>query len=1212
MTHGVESGTETHQDSAALTYLEGLLMHPVTTGPAATATQRSEPVQNNEENANRVTRVFQLPNHGSPSQDKRSPPSAASQHLKKARLLRSGAWSEDDSQKQTGTVAEVNGQRKEHYKGGLDGSEQGESTLLASLLQSFSSRLQSVALSQHVSQSHKPLDRDSSESAPADKETYQSYGTASGRLKSLMRKSKQPNHNTVPHCRQSNQNRSSDSPHSSQSSAQPTSSESMSCTERLKAVANMVHTRSSPAPSPKPSVACSQLALLLSSEAHLQQYSREQAIKAQLTSRSASERLAAMATQQTQDKRPPSMGQPTTAPDMLSSLNVQNGTLPPPAVNSSKKSPSLSSPSMRPPKERRPFDRHGRPPQNCSSLLLLLLNNHNSQQQLTKNGHLEDDYGILPSRASSLQSDSEYSNQDNSLTKDSSDAESFSSCSPIDLSMKSKALGQKSEACSSLTPSVDNLTESLINTSLNVQNGTLPPPAVNSSKKSPSLSSPSMRPPKERRPFDRHGRPPQNCSSLLLLLLNNHNSQQQLTKNGHLEDDYGILPSRASSLQSDSEYSSQDNSLTKDSSDAESFSSCSPIDLSMKSKALGQKSEACSSLTPSVDNLTESLINTWKPEPSVPKVREATDLDTSPDVKSHDKVTLMQLLLDRRNNEKVNKSSVNPSLWPDAIISSLTAGPLKQIGTPEDSRTWSPLDRQTATFSSISPSYSFPSPHAQSSPLDLCKSKAHSSEKTLEPPFSASKLLQNLAQNGKNNLSPSPPHKPTSRRQSPELELDKPQALLDQLVIPYKRNRASMLDGGSPPALPAHKCERSPSASTPIENLLEKRTVLQLLLGTASQKERTSGHGVLEETSGGLEKPQRGSVNCDSSNGPSPQLKIKTEPVEENLSSDSSDDGVYNQRRSSQHSPIAEARDTIKSELCPTETAAKFGLLSQLLKQQNATYHSNRHTRLLRNSVKEEPVDFQSPVPKKRKLCIELAEHLSNELCQPSQDTTSDNLVSGTPEFNGRGLAKPKEEELVRSPRSKTPLSRESQGFNVLKQLLLSENCLKELSQPRGTPSPFIPQANCAANGNLTQSCFPQELSYLPWYPYSLNTNPKAPAPVDTTGGSLVWAKGSPKASPKPVKKEPEGSPGETFIREERSSPDSPPLTRSNPILYYMLQRGNGQLRPEIPDQVQPAHCVMGAKVESCIDYEHRINSTVHKQTHSLREESLNSSMEKW
>lgn len=1053
MTHGVESGPETHQDSAALTYLEGLLMHPVNTGPAATATQRSEPVHNNEENANSVTRAFQLHNHGALSPEKGSPPSATSQHLKKARLLRSGAWSED-SQKQSSTGVEVNGQRREHYKGGLDGSGQGESTLLASLLQSFSSRLQSVALSQHISQSHKQLDRESSESAPVDpKETYQSYGTASGRLKSLMRKSKHQNHNTVPYCRQSNQNRGSDSPRSSQNSAQPTSSESMSCTERLKAVASMVRTRSSPAPSPKPSVACSQLALLLSSEAHLQQYSREQALKAQLTSRSASERLAAMATQQTQDNRPPSMGQPTTTPDMLSSLNAQNGTIPPLVVNSSKSSPSLSSPSTRPPKERRPFDRHGRPPQNCSSLLLLLLNNHNSQQQLTRNGHLEEDCGILPSCASSLQSDSEYSNPDNSLTKDSSDAESLSSCSPIDLSMKSRT-------------------------------------------------------------------------------------------------------------------------------------SC-------------QKFEPCYSLPPLMDKLTESLVNKWKPETSVPKVHEAVDLDASPDIKSQDKVTLMQLLLDRRNNEKVNKSSDHPGLRSDSVISCLTAGSLKRIGTPEDSRTQSPQDRQVASFSSVSPSYSFPSPVAQSSPLDLCKSKAHSSEK-MEPPFSASKLLQNLAQSGIKNLSPSPPplhpHKLTSKRQSPVLELGKPQAFLNRLVTPAKQNSPPVLDEGSP------KCEQSPASSLQIENLLEKRTVLQLLLGTASQKEKNSGHRVLEVTSRGMEKARVGSAKCDSSNGPSLEPNIKKEPVEENLQSDRFNDGVHHLSRSSQHSPIAEVQDTIKSELCPTETAAKFGLLSQLLKQQNAIYHSSPHTRLVRNAVKEEPMDFHSPIPKKRKLCIELAERLSSELCQPPEDVTSDNPASGTPELKGRGLEKLKEDKALGSPGNKTPLSRESQGFNVLKQLLLSENCLKELSQPRGSPSPFIPQANCAANGNLTQSGFRQELSNLPWYPYSFSSGPKTtPTPVDTP----VWANVSPKASPKPVKKEPEGSPEETFSREERSSPDSPPLTRSNPILYYMLQRGNGQLRPEMRDQMQSPHCVMG-------DYEHRINSPVHRQFHSQREDSLNGSVEKW
>ncbi|XP_051540747.1 nuclear receptor-interacting protein 1-like [Myxocyprinus asiaticus] len=1070
MTHGVESGPETQQDSTALTYLEGLLMHPVTTGPAATATQRSESDHNGGENANKVTRTFPLPNHGSPSPDKGSPPSATSQHLKKARLLRSGAWSEDDSKKQAGDVVEVNGR-------GLDGSGQGESTLLSSLLQSFSSQLQSVALSQHISQSHKPLNRKSSESAPVDKETHKSYGTASGRLKSLMRKSKQQNHNTVPYCRQSNQNRSSESPRSTQSSAHPTGSESMPCTQRLKAVANIVRTRSSPATSPKPSVACSQLALLLSSEVHLQQYSREQALKAQLISRSASEKLAAMATQQTQDKRPPSMGQPSTSPDMLSSLNVQNGTLPPPALNSSKKSPCLPSSSPKSPKERRPFDRHSRPPQNCSSLLLLLLNNHNAQQQLTMNGHLEDDRDILPNRASSLESDSDYSNHKNSLTKDSSDTESFSSCSPIDLSMRGRVSNQKSEACSSITSSLD--------------------------------------------------------------------------------------------------------------------------------------------------KLTESLINKWKPEPSTPKVHEVTDLDASPDVKSHDKVTLMQLLLEHRNNEKVNKNPDNPGLWPDAAISSLTASPFRQIGMLEDSRTWSPLDWQPGgglpTFSSVSPSYSYLSPRAQSSPLDLCKSKAHSSEKTAEPSFSASKLLQNLAQSGVKLLSPSPPllhtQKSTRRRQSPELELDKSQALLNRLVAPVKQNRISMLDR-PPVTLTPHKHELSPLASTQIENLLEKRTVLQHLLGTASHKERPSVHRVSEVTSGGLEKPHWTSANCNNLNGSSLDLKIKMEPVE-HLSSDGSVDVVSHQRQSEQHSPISEAQDKIKSELCPKETAAKFGLLSKLLKQQNTTYLSKPHTELLVNSVKEESLDFHSPVPKKRKLCIELAEHLSNELCQRSGDTTSDNLVSGTPEYSGRRLTRPREETLFGSPRSKAPPSRESQGFNVLKQLLLSENCLKKLSQPRGTPNTFLP----AANGNLTQSGFSHELSNLPWYPYSLSTGPDVPKSVstptsrDSNGGSLLWAKGSPIASSKPVKKEPEGSPGETFSREKRSSPDTPPFTRSNPILYYMLQRGNGQLRTEIRDQVQPAHCAISANVEPCRDnhdYEHRINSLAHRQTSSQREENLNGSVEKW
>ncbi|XP_072514932.1 nuclear receptor-interacting protein 1 [Salminus brasiliensis] len=1095
MTHGEEPGPETHQDSAVLTYLEGLLMHPVASGPGATATRRSEAGNNNGEPGNQGSRGIQLPNHGSSPPEKGSPPGASSQHLKKARLLRSGAWSEVDNQKKDLPIGQVNGQVKEHHTAALDSSAQGESTLLASLLQSFSSRLQTVAMSQCITQSNKQLDGESSESTPADKDTFQGFCTASSRLKGLMRKNKQQSHNTVPYSRRCSQDRRSESPRSSQSSA----SDPMSCAERLKAVASLVKSRSSPASSPKPSVACSQLALLLSSEAHLQQYSREQALKAQLSGRTASERLAAMATQQTMDQRPPSMGESLIAPDMLSSLNALNGTLPSPTLNSSKRSPSLT------------------PNQNLSA----------------------------------------------------------------------------------------------------------------------GSPRPSPQPPKEKRPFDRHSsRPPQNCSSLLLLLLNNHNSQKNLTKNGHLEDDCAAPPSRASSHQSDSEYSNQENSLTKDSSDAEScYSSCSPIDLSTRSRVSSQKSEPPSSAS-SLDKLTETLINKWKPETPGPKVPEARELEMSPDMKSHHKVTLMQLLLDRKNNEKVNKIADNPDLQHDATLSNVARGPLKRLGTLEESRTQNVLERLAggglSTFSlsgdtSNTPSpYSYSSPLVQSSPLDLCKSKNHTSEKMVEPAFSASKLLQNLAQCGLQNPSPSPPlqaHRPASIRQSPELELDRPQSLLDGIVPPVKRNQTPLFE--PPPAtFTLFGQERSPPASTQIENLLERRNVLQLLLGTASHKEKSSGRRSTEATMGAFERPPGASVISDSSNGPSLNIKIKTEPGEESLLSDSSDDGGRWWRSGHERqSPLAKAHDNVKAEECPAEAAAKYGLLSQLLKQQSTTYHSSPRPEPHVSTVKEERQDYQGPLPKKRKLCLELAEHLSSELCQRPPDTVSERQVSGTPEErNGRRLPSPKEEDsFVKGPAGKAP-TRDSQGFNVLKQLLLSDNCLKELSQPRGTPSPFLPQAHCKANGNFTQPSYNSELLNFPWFPQTPNSGPGNLKPLSSPPGNSTqgspWAKGS----HTPVKKETECSPRWALGGDGKceARPDSPPLTRSNPILYYMLQRGNGQLRKEMQDHVQRTHCGVTVKEEAFADgryHEHRLSavqrSPIHSERQSNGSEHLNGSLQK-
>ncbi|KAK3549470.1 hypothetical protein QTP86_001471 [Hemibagrus guttatus] len=830
-----------HGDSVTIM----LTIHSTRSDPvvSATATRRPEAGSNNGEAGNQGTRGIQLPNHGSSPPEKGSPSGAASQNLKKARLLRSGTWSEINNQKKDPAAVQVNGQGKEHHKISLENSAQGESTLLASLLQSFSSRLQTVAMSQSITQSHKQLDGESSDRSPTDKDTLQGYCTASSRLKGLIRKNKQQSHNTVPYSRRNSQDRRSESPRSSQSSVP----DRVSCAERLKAVASLVKSRSSPAPSPKPSVACSQLALLLSSEAHLQQYSQEQALKAQLCSRSASERLAAMATQQTKDNRPPSMGESVFGPDMSSPFNTLNGTLPSPTLNCSQRSPSLSLGQSAPTSSPRPF-----------------------------------------------------------------------------------------------------------------------PHA-----------------PKEKRPFDRHSsRPPQNCSSLLLLLLNNHNSQKQLNKNGHLEDDFTSPPSQASSHQSDSECSNPENSLTKDSSDAEScYSSCSPIDLSMRSRVSSQKSEPSSSAS-SLDKLTETLISKWKSETLGAKVPEAMELEMSPDMTSHHK--------------------------DDASHRNMTGSPLKQLGTLEESRTQNPFDQLRGAVQSSEPM-------------------------------------------------------PQSKRQSPEPELDRSQTLLDRVAVPMKRNKPPLFE--PPPATfsPFSGPDRSPPASTQIENLLERRTVLQLLLGTASHKEKSSGRRSTEVAMGVHEKSPGAYSLCDSSNRPSLNVTVKTEPRDESLLSVSTDDAGRHWRLGHEsQSPVIEAHSNVKEE-------AKYGLLSQLLKQKTTTYHSSPRTEQIVSTVKEEQQDYQVPLPKKRKLCLELAEHLSKELCQRPLET---------------------------SPASKAP-TRDSQSFNVLKQLLLSDNCLKEISQPQGIASSFLPQANCKANGNFRNSI---------------------------QGSS--WDKGtSPRPSPKPVKKETESSP---------------------------------------------------------------------------------------
>ncbi|KAJ8349148.1 hypothetical protein SKAU_G00277370 [Synaphobranchus kaupii] len=1114
MTHGEEPGSETHQDSAVLTYLEGLLMHPVAGGPGATSTRRSEAGHSNQEQGNKAVRAYQQPNHGAKQEDRRVLPGGATQHLRKARLLRSEAWNEPERQRGLAPAGDLNGQSRDRHTEALDGSPQGESTMLASLLQSFSSRLQSVAMSQQITQNVKEQDAQVKESAAADKEALRCYETASSRLKGLMKKSKLQPHNSVPYHRRPSQERLSESPHAMQSTAQPAASES--CAARLKAVANLVKIRSSPTPSPKPSVACSQLALLLSSEAHLQQYSREQALKAQLSARSASERLAAMATQKTQDKKLPNIGQPQMAPDMLSSLNAQKGTLLPPALDSSKQSPTLI-------------------------------------------------------------------------------------------------------------------------------------PGQNKAVSSPQ----SPHPFREKRPFDRHNtRPSQNCSSLLLLLLNNHNPQKPINGSGHLDEDYGVFPSRGSPLLSDSEYSNHENSLNKDSSDAESsYSSCSPIDLSVKSRVRGSKPVSSSS---SLDKLTESLINKWKPETPGPQVIESTELKNSPDIKSHHEVTLMQLLLDHKNNEKVNKTADNPDLRHDITAKPIItpAGRLTPTVVCKEPRTQSPpvrlagmslhplptLSHGRDTNGTASPYSLYASPHVQSSPLDLCKSKSCSGENVQEPAFSASKLLQNLAQCGLQITSPSPPPKALmspSKRHSLELQVEKPMTLLERLTAPIQRNRTPVLEGSHVNCIPF--VSESPPPASEIENLLERRTVLQLLLGTATHKEKPSAkrNGAAAKCS--LEKQPDKSPACDTPSGPLLDIKIKTEREEGHLSSsyEEAERCQMEDRGCERLSPMSVPWRDVKAEPPSTEAVPKDGLLSQLLKQRPRSFQADTLMDLHASSMKEDRGEYQGPsVPKKRKLCLGLEDYLISgpflrTVDRPTHQDASDSFSIPEKPEKRKQMSPPEAPAPIRRPQSTSP-PQDGRGFNVLKQLLLSDNCLKELSHPRTSNSPFTTQANYRVNGNVTNKPgYIQEPINSQWNPSPLGVGPAEFRTVTTAlastsapgspWGSHIARQESPNLNLIPVKRETEGPIRWLISGEEKpdSCPDSPRLTKSNPILYYMLQKGYSHLRKEAREQNDTERCGIKVKEEPVADsgeVDHRLSWKRHSPLQDMSchdGERLNGSLEK-
>lgn len=1091
MTHGEDPSPETHKDSAVLTYLEGLLMHPVDVGPGATAGGRSEGVRSQEQ-ADKVRVVFQHHSHelAAPKAGSNGPALSSSQHLKKARLLQSGAWNDSLSQPVNPPAVDLKGQQEELQNGSLEVPRHaGESTLLASLLQSFSSRLQSVAMSQQPNPASSECGSPP-EAPSADKDSLQIYESATGHLKGLMRKSKHHSRGSTPYGHQGHgQDRAPPSP--ARDRPPSASSESVSCTERLKAVANMAKIRSSPTASPKPSVACSQLALLLSSEAHFQQYSKVHALKAQFSGRCASERLAAIANQQQgQDKCPPGAGRtliprtvqagPTETVSTSVTPNVLRGSSSPPSMCSH----SQSSPSN-PSREKRGLDsRPSRPPQTCSSLLLLLLNNHSSQKHLTKNGHLEDNYGLRPhSCSSSVTSDSESSHRDRSSAKDSSDGESsHSSCSPMDLSVRRQDTALKASTSTSTLQLFSPTT-----------------------RKTPATFSP--------------------CS----------------------------LP----------------------------FSSLSTVSSSSSS------SLAASSL----DKLTESLINKWKPEPLAPQAWKDKEPEPRAELKSPPKVTLMQLLLERRNTEALPKGPDEQESHFSVSQATNLQGQSNGFKGLKESRIRSPLDQAAAPAqalysfsqnpSSTLASFPYLSPHTQSSPLDLCKSKSISPEAAPQPAFSASKMLQNLAQT---SSSSSPPIL-SSKGVSQELDARRPPNPLESPSAAVRSNSTTPLsDRPSSCGTPSLREDFLPSH---IENLLEKRTVLQLLLGATSGSSGATQKSLFSRSGRGLELPGGWCEKAEGASGvhaSANEAPLATTFKTEITAGSKQPSAVYQDFASRRQASACEKTESVP-DLCPNvhreaqaaEHASKYGLLSQLLKQQSATYFSSTAESRARPVPGERfhvpGEQFHVPSPKKRRLCYSQAEVFNHIIPSQAADGENKSHFHSSLQEELRKRNKMKEEETSVHRATSDVLSRESQGFNVLKQLLLSDNCLKELSQQsQETASPCVLQAaskaaSKAPEAGLSQPSYELSLPHLHGFPphASLNSGlqsrleapPKAP-----TGDTFrlhqkqdlcAFVKQEPGSTDRWTSQETEDK-GESPL-------DSPQLSRSNPILYYMLQKGSLHLR---------------------------------------------------
>ncbi|XP_071419254.1 nuclear receptor-interacting protein 1 [Pithys albifrons albifrons] len=1081
MTHGEELGSEMHQDSVVLTYLEGLLMHQAAGGSGTAVDKKSTGHSGEDQNFKISGNIFPSCQSNGPALNTSTYRGSGMLHLKKARLLQSSEdWNAAKRRRLSDSIVDLDGKKEALLAGMVENVPKGkqDSTLLASLLQSFSSRLQSVALSQQIRQSLKEQGYSLSHDSLQVEKDLRCYGVASSHLKTLLKKSKakdQKLDNSLPDITKNlPKERFIESPHAVQSGPKVIN-EPLSCAARLQAVASMVEKRSSPAASPKPSVACSQLALLLSSEAHLQQYSREHALKAQNANQIASERLAAMA--RLQESAQKDIGQYGLAKGMTSHLNGQAGSSPKPVSSKSNMAPFQSS------------------------------------------------VGIMHSPP--------------------------------------KTVGYKS------TVERSNL------------------------KTSPS-------------------------NSLLLHLLKSQNTTKHVK--GREQSERVSIFEDSSTPTTVDEYSDNNPSFTEDSSDDESsHSNCLPIDLSFK-----QRTDKPDAGPPaSLDNLTKSLLNNWDPKVSCTENKEEKDTPKASKLNPHQKVTLLQLLLGHKSEEQIDKSNdpQEPHSAADVakftvqtgkrtpVTDSPSANRMTPLSTPPllaSAKADSPinLSHPSLAIKRSSPPYACSiQPDRLMNPaskhlIDLSKSKEIQGAKLSRndspqnsSAFSASKLLQNLAQCGMQTSMSS-----EEQRASKQLlagNMDKPVGLIDRLNSPLLTNKLSTHEENNK----IFSCQPAPVEQglpgSEIENLLERRTVLQLLLGTPNKGKSEKKERMLSRDESSQEQTDK------ALNEQILTVKIKTEPSEDSnvpynpnaqvreCKSNKFQGFVHSLQRNTAASPPSEE---LKSEpLSPQDFSfSKNGLLSRLLRQNQDGYPADELDRSHRNN---ELTHLESKslctVPKKRKLHTEPLESplkkMKNNVSDAANNHTSPSEALYGPLLNQQELKFSRSDAEFKyavshgsnSETENRSWSRDSKGFNVLKQLLLSENCERDLSQHRNNVLTEGKKKGNKTSATINKPEFTiSSVRSLMGSPVQQNNC------VDHRTFQYPVAVKSPASSPFPEhlgntlsRLEPDqfsmcSMPSEkgpirwviTGMDKNDYEKDSPRLTKTNPILYYMLQKGGNSL----------------------------------------------------